>query len=115
MTGSSSGIGAAVAVKLAAAGYSVLATARSADKLAAVVAECREQAPPSTVDRRPGIASSAHRRRLGVVVADTFAGRLDVRVNNAGGFRTTRLSTASDEEMRELLQINICRMPVVWA
>ena len=49
VTGASSGIGAALAPQLAARGATVGIVARRADRLEAVLAECREHAPTRTI------------------------------------------------------------------
>ena len=81
VTGASSGIGAALAPQLAAAGATVGIVARRADRLEAVLAECRKHAPESRMwaadlgdlDRAEAVAREAW---------DAFGG-LDGLVNNA--------------------------------
>jgi NADP-dependent 3-hydroxy acid dehydrogenase YdfG len=79
VTGASSGIGAATAVKLAAAGYRVVLAARRADQLEAVASGIKER----------GGQAEAH--RLDVTdrpAVDAFAralDRCDVFISNAGG------------------------------
>src|SRR6476661_5991184 len=82
VTGASRGIGAAIAKRLAAEGATVIAAARTADALDAVVAEIRsaggiatacplDLADPSSIDAAAKSAIAAH-------------GELHVLVNNAG-------------------------------
>jgi 3-hydroxy acid dehydrogenase / malonic semialdehyde reductase len=79
VTGASSGFGAAVARRFAAAGARVVATARRAERLKDLTAELGSQVLPVTLDVRDRAA-----------VADVVAGlpaefaRVDVLVNNAG-------------------------------
>jgi len=79
ITGASSGIGAACAVKLAEAGYRVILAARRAGRIEALASRIREH------------GGGADARRLDVTdraAVDAFAGsldRCDVLVSNAGG------------------------------
>lgn len=78
VTGASSGIGEAIARRLAAGGMTVVAVARRADRLAALEQQDgRIVAHPADVTRRPAVAALAEH------VAGEH-GRCDVLVNNAG-------------------------------
>lgn len=75
VTGASSGIGAATARMLGAAGYHVVCAARRADRVEALAREIGGRAVPCDVSSGDDVA------RLAEVVGE----RLDVLVNNAGG------------------------------
>lgn len=77
VTGASSGIGEAIARRLAAGGMAVVAVARRADRLAALARHDRIVAFPADVVRRTEVAALAEH------VAGEH-GRCDLLVNNAG-------------------------------
>ncbi|QQS11933.1 MAG: SDR family oxidoreductase [Rhodospirillales bacterium] len=105
VTGSTSGIGAAIARRLAADGYAVALHSRSSVEAgAAMAAEL-----PGASYTRADLADEAEARRL---VDEVVArhGRLDVLVNNAG--RSIRiphadLAAATPAIWRELLDVNL--------
>jgi short-subunit dehydrogenase len=105
VTGASSGIGAATAWALAAAGYRVALVARRRERLDALAGRIRGDG---------GVALSCpadvtHAGAAGGAVARTMEtwGRVDVLVNNAGrGFAST-LETTTEIELRELLELNL--------
>jgi short-subunit dehydrogenase len=82
VTGASSGIGAALARRLAAAGATVGIVARREDRLAEVLADCQKDAPRS----RMWVADLADLERAEALVAEAWDafGHLDALVNNAG-------------------------------
>lgn len=82
VTGASSGIGAALARQLAARGATVGLVARRADRLAEVLADCRESRPASEV----WVADLADVERAEQVVLEAWDrfGSVDCLVNNAG-------------------------------
>jgi short-subunit dehydrogenase len=96
VTGASSGIGAALAPQLAARGATVGIVARRAERLEAVVAQCREHSPDSAfwaadlgdVETATSVARDAVER----------FGRVDALVNNAaiGKRKTAQTLTADD-------------------
>jgi short-subunit dehydrogenase len=104
VTGASSGIGAALAPQLAAQGATVGIVARRAERLEAVVAECRAFTPRSTfwaadlgdVDTAIGIAETAW---------DHFGG-LDALVNNAAIGKRKLVQTLTPDDVDTTMQTN---------
>lgn len=75
VTGASSGIGAATARHLAAAGYTVICAARRTDRIEALAAEIGGRAVACDITSAESVAA----------LADAVGERLDLLVNNAGG------------------------------
>ena len=105
VTGSSSGIGAAVATRLAAEGVRVVVnSARSVEAGTALAASL-----PEATYVRADIADQAEAEALVAAAVEAY-GRLDILVNNAG---TTRLiphgdlDAATPEVWREILAVNV--------
>lgn len=112
VTGGSNGIGRAIALELAGAGYDLTLVARGADRLEEVSGEVEHLAKVVTVasDLRPpdapGHAVAAHRRAHG---------RLDVLVNCAGVGQPQPVAQLTDNrldlhvDMNLRLPMNMCR------
>lgn len=102
ITGASGGIGAALAVLLAARGDAVVLVARREDALRAVAARCGARALPLVADatRRDDL-----RRVVGEAIA-TF-GRIDVWVNNVGRGITRAPSQLTDEDVEDMMRVNV--------
>jgi NADP-dependent 3-hydroxy acid dehydrogenase YdfG len=105
VTGASSGIGEATALRLASEGHHVVLGARRTDRLQAVVEKIRAD----------GGAASAH--RLDVTDRDDVRavvdrvveehGRIDVIVNNAGVMPLSRLDALLVDEWDQMLDVNV--------
>jgi NAD(P)-dependent dehydrogenase (short-subunit alcohol dehydrogenase family) len=106
VTGAGSGIGKAVAIALAKAGYAVVLAGRRADRLDAIAAEleksaCRALAVPTDVTVPESIEALFKR------TVDTF-GRLDVLFNNAGiGAPGVPLEELTIEQWRAVVDTNL--------
>ncbi|MEV8097259.1 SDR family oxidoreductase [Kitasatospora sp. NPDC085879] len=100
VTGCSSGLGLALATAVAEAGDLVLATARKPDTLAGLAARHPDRVLTAALDiRDPGQCESAV-----ATAVDRFGG-LDVLVNNAGSGLFGTVEEASDEELRDQLEL----------
>lgn len=98
VTGASSGIGAATARQLAAAGYHVFCAARRRDRIDALAAEIGGTAVECDVTSEESVAA------LAAAVGD----RLDVLVNNAGGaFGASPVAQADSDEWRQMYEVNV--------
>ncbi|MBM9504916.1 SDR family NAD(P)-dependent oxidoreductase [Actinacidiphila acididurans] len=102
VTGASSGIGAATARMLAAAGFHVVLTARRVDRLDALAKELGAEGRGVTVHALDVTDRAA---------VDAFAeslDRCDVLVNNAGGaIGTDPVATADPAEWRSMFEVNV--------
>ena len=98
VTGASSGIGAATARQLAAAGFHVYCAARRADRVEALAAEIGGTAVVCDVTSEDSVAA----------LADRVGERLDVLVNNAGGaFGAAPVSAAVSDDWRRMYEVNV--------
>ena len=104
VTGAGSGIGRAVAARLAAAGESVIAVGRRLEPLASLAAE---QAGGAVVLPLPmDVTDPAAPTRLRALVQERF-GRLDGLVNCAGLARFGRLEAADLGDLDRMLAVNL--------
>ncbi len=107
VTGSSRGIGRAIALKLAAQGAQVVACARSADRLAQVADECAQQELSGSV--APSVLDVTDRIAIDKLVEDTVEqrGKIDILVNNAGIIRDGPLASMEDADFDEVITANL--------
>jgi short-subunit dehydrogenase len=104
VTGASRGIGRRVATRLAKVGARLVLTARSADDLAKIVAECK--ADGAEVEAFPGdLTKPEDRARIVASTVERFGG-LDVLVNSAGVCSFGEFSTSTEEIVRKVLEVN---------
>ncbi len=98
VTGASSGIGAATARHLAAAGFHVFCAARREDRVAALAEEVGGTAVRCDVTSAEDVAALAER----------VGPRLDVLVNNAGGaFGAAPVAEADTEDWSRMYDVNV--------
>ncbi|SEO44854.1 SDR family oxidoreductase [Amycolatopsis saalfeldensis] len=105
VTGASSGIGEAAALRLAADGHHVVAGARREDRLTELAAKIRADGGSIDVRRldvtdRADVAEFAARARR-------EHGRVDVLVNNAGVMPLSRLESLLVDEWDRMIDVNI--------
>lgn len=98
VTGASSGIGAATARALAAAGYHVFCAARRRDRIETLADEIGGTAVECDVTSEASVAA----------LADAVGERLDVLVNNAGGaFGGSPVAQADSDDWRRMYEVNV--------
>ena len=98
VTGASSGIGAATARTLAAAGYHVVCAARRAERVEELAREIGGTAVTCDVTDEDQVAA----------LAAQVGSRLDVLVNNAGGaFGMTPVAEADSAQWRAMYEVNV--------
>src|ERR687894_2080399 len=98
ITGATSGIGKATAMGLATLGASIVMVGRDRGKGEVVMAEIKEKSGNTSVDLMlADLSSQEEIRRLADVFKEAYP-RLDVLTNNAGVFRSKRITTADGLE-----------------
>ncbi|MGO9771332.1 MAG: glucose 1-dehydrogenase [Roseiarcus sp.] len=105
VTGSSAGIGAAIAAGLAGAGAEVVVNGRSPDKIAAVVARIA-----AAGGNAHGVAfdvTASAEVRAGVARIEEEIGPIGILFNNAGVQRRAPLEDFAEETWRELMRANL--------
>ena len=100
VTGASSGIGAATVRRLVADGWSVVASARRADRLAALAAETGCEAVAADITAEADVTA--------LVAACEAGGGLDAVVNNAGGaLGLDPVEAGSVDDWRWMYELNV--------
>jgi 3-oxoacyl-[acyl-carrier protein] reductase len=105
VTGGSRGIGAAIVNRLALDGFHVVAIARTADKLAAVVAEVATQ--NGSAEALVCDIADAKALAAAVEAVAERLGRIDVLVNNAGITRDGLILRMDDEDFDAVIAVNL--------
>ena len=105
VTGASSGIGRAAALRMARRGASLALCARSEGPLAAVAAEC-EGAGAATLHRTVDVADEEAVEAFAAAVEERFD-RIDVWVNNAGTMAYGSFDEIPSEVFRRIVETNL--------
>ena len=106
VTGASRGIGAAIATRLAADGFTVIVNyAGSAAPAEALVRQI-EQAGGKALAAQADVSNAAEVRRMFDAAESTFGG-IDVLVNNAGIMSLSKVAEVTDEAIDRLLAVNL--------
>ena len=105
VTGSSAGIGLALAKGLAGAGARVAVNGRSAEKVEAAVEALREDGADAFA--APFDVTDCEEVRPGVERIEAQFGPIDILVNNAGIQRRGPLEDYPEETWRELMSVNL--------
>ncbi len=103
VTGSTQGIGRAIAVGLADAGARVAINGRNADTTASVVAELHAENPERVLVAAPGDVTTEE----GADAVLDAVGEVDILVNNLGIFGATPALDISDDEWRRYFDVNV--------
>jgi short-subunit dehydrogenase len=104
ITGASSGLGAALARKLAARHAVVGLVARRRDRLEAVLADCRRASPESAM----WLADLADTAALGDLAAQAWdaLGGVDVLINNAAVPKRRPVTALAPDEVEDVMRVN---------
>ncbi|WP_285103430.1 SDR family oxidoreductase [Promicromonospora sp. MEB111] len=105
VTGASSGIGEATAVRLAAEGHDVVLAARRTERLDAVAERIRADGGRAATLSLDVTDADAVRTAVDAVVRDH--GRIDVIVNNAGIMPLSRLDALLVHEWDQMIDVNV--------
>ncbi len=105
VTGSSRGIGKAIALELAREGCSVCICARGAEMLALAAKEIREQTGAHIVEVVADVTTPSGAQSVVDAAVRSFGG-VDVVVNNVGGGGAGTIQTATDEEWQQAIALN---------
>ena len=106
VTGSTSGIGRATALALAARGAHVLIVGRSEERAAGVIAEI-ERDGGSATSHLTTLDRVASARELAAWATDAGGGHVDILVNNAGVSRLGPAELATEEAFDETFAVNV--------
>lgn len=103
VTGSTAGIGEAIAERLATNGAEVVINGRTAERVAKTIASLQAKAPGARFRAAPGDVSTAK----GVDAIVAAAGEVDILVNNAGWFEPKNALEISDADWQKAFDINV--------
>jgi NAD(P)-dependent dehydrogenase (short-subunit alcohol dehydrogenase family) len=103
VTGSSAGIGAAIAERLALSGAEVVVNGRTAGRVAKAIASLQAKAPDARFHAAPGDIATAE----GAAAILAAAGDVDILINNAGWFEPKDAFEITDDEWRKAFDTNV--------
>jgi NAD(P)-dependent dehydrogenase (short-subunit alcohol dehydrogenase family) len=106
VTGSTSGIGRATALALAARGAHVLVVGRSKDRAAVVIAEIERDGGSATAHLTT-LDGTASARELAAWATEAGGGHVDILINNAGVSVLGPAELATEEEFDETFAVNV--------
>lgn len=106
LTGASSGIGRAAALKFATRGAKLVLAARDPDALEDVAQECRDTYGTDAISVVTDMRDEASAEELARVAVERF-GRIDVWVNDAAVYMLGRLEACPTHAIRDLFDINV--------
>ena len=107
ITGSTSGIGAAIARTLAAEGAHVVISGRDAARGQGVAKEIQEAGGRADVVEADLAGTYAQLRAFAAEATSALGGRVDILVNNAGIYPATLTEDLPDDDLDAMLAINI--------
>ena len=105
VTGSSRGLGRAIAKTFAAQGAKIVIAARDSDELASCAMELRAEG----ADLHTVSADVTNDAQVALMIEQTLDryGRIEVLVNNAGRCTRSEIATTTPADFRELLEVNL--------
>jgi NAD(P)-dependent dehydrogenase (short-subunit alcohol dehydrogenase family) len=103
VTGSTQGIGHAIAQKLAASGAEVVLNGRKAEDVRRAAERIRKAAKGCKLAEAPGDVATA----AGVAAVIKAAGEIDILVNNVGLFQVKDAFAITDEEWTQVFETNV--------
>src|ERR1700742_707327 len=103
VTGSTAGIGEAIAERLAQNGAEVVVNGRSAERVSKAIASLQAKAPGARFHAAPGDVGTAK----GIEAIIAAAGDVDILVNNAGWFEPKNAFEIGDADWQKMFDINV--------
>jgi NAD(P)-dependent dehydrogenase (short-subunit alcohol dehydrogenase family) len=103
VTGSTAGIGEAIAARLAQNGAQVIINGRTAERVHKAIASLQAKAPGARFQAAPGDVATVE----GVQAILAAAGDVDILVNNAGWFEPKNAFEISDADWQKAFDINV--------
>jgi NAD(P)-dependent dehydrogenase (short-subunit alcohol dehydrogenase family) len=103
VTGSTAGIGEAIAARLAQNGAEVVINGRTVERVSKAIAALQAKAPGARFHAAPGDVSTA--KGVDAILAAT--GKVDILVNNAGWFEPKDAFEISDADWQKAFDVNV--------